>query len=139
MKANNAKILFIEIVSSLKVNTNMKKYLYLIAFATAILISCGKANSGVPEAQGGLLPTNYVYIRDSGFIPKNTTVVNGNSITFVNQTSTSQGIYSIDSMFINKQGIAENTSYYFKKDKIGSISFFLAGKPATNGTITYTP
>ena len=117
----------------------MKKYFYLFTIITAVLLSCGKANSGLSEAQGGLLPTNYVFIRDSGFIPKNTTIVNGNSITFVNQTSAAQGIYSTDSMFINKQGIADNTSYYFKKDKVGFVSFFLAGKPAVNGSITYTP
>lgn len=117
----------------------MIKYISFIVLISAILTACGKGNAGISEAQGGLLPTNYIYINDSAFNPRNTIVTNGNSITFINQTSASQGIYSSDSIVINKQGIATNTSFYFKKDTVGIIYYKLAGKPSVNGTITYTP
>ena len=115
----------------------MKNYFFVLV--TLIFCSCGKDNAGIPEAQGGLLPTNYIYIKDGAFTPKNTTVVNGSSITFVNQSGASLGIYSIDSVFINKQGIADNTSYFFKKDTVATINYFVAGKPNINGSISFTP
>jgi plastocyanin len=117
----------------------MKKYFYLIAILSILFTACGKDNKGISEAQGGLLPTNYIYISDSAFNPRNITVTNGNSITFVNQTTTAQGIYSSDSIFINKQGLASTMTFYFKKDTVGTIFYKLAGKPSVNGTITYTP
>jgi hypothetical protein len=117
----------------------MKKYSFLIIVIIILFTACGKDNKGIAEAQGGLLPTNYIYISDSAFNPKNTIVTNGNSITFVNQTAASQGIYSSDSIFINKQGLATNLTFYFKKDTVGTIYYKLAGKPSVNGTITYLP
>lgn len=117
----------------------MIKYFFSIVIISAILIACGKDNAGIPEAQGGLLPTNYIYMSDSAFNPKNIVVTNGNSITFVNQTLSAQGIYSSDSIVINKQGLASTMTYFFKKDTVGTIYYKLAGKPGVNGTITYTP
>ena len=117
----------------------MKKYFYLLAVIIIILSSCGKDNNGIPEAQGGLLPSVYIYIKDNSFSPKDTSITNGNSIVFVNQTSNTQGLYSSDSIFINKQGIATNTSFFFKKDTVGTIYYFMAGKPGVNGTIRFTP
>jgi hypothetical protein len=121
----------------------MKQYFYLLIFSIIVFSSCGKDNSGIPEAEGGLLPTNYIYIKDGSFTPNNITAVNGSSFTFVNQSSGTQGIYSLDSIFINKQGIEANKSYFFKKDTVRSspvtIYYFMAGKQNVNGSITITP
>jgi len=119
----------------------MKKILYFSLFFTAfnVFISCGKDGAGQPEPFGGALPTNYIIVNDSTFSPSSVTVVNGSSITFVNRSGTAKGIYSSDSIAINKQNIADNTSYFFKKDTIGTIIFRMAGKPSASGSITYTP
>ncbi len=117
----------------------MKKYFYQLVIICVLFTACGKEGKGISEAVGGQLPTNYVYISDSTFNPRNTIVTNGNTITFVNQTSSTQGIYSSDSILINKQGIATTMTYLFKKDTVGTIYYKLAGKPNINGTITFTP
>ena len=119
----------------------MKKILYFSFFFTAVNVvtSCGKDGAGQPVAVGGDLPTNYIIVNDSTFLPSSVTVVNGSSITFVNRSSTAKGIYSSDSVVINKQNILSNTSYFFKKDTVGTIIFRMAGKPSASGSITYTP
>jgi hypothetical protein len=121
----------------------MNYRLLLIIFLAIIITSCNKEGKGIPEAQGGLLPSNYITIKASSFSPANIVAVKGSSFTFVNQSGTAQGIYSIDSVFLNKQGIADNTSYYFKKDTVSTgsvvIYYFMAGKPTVQGSITLTP
>jgi hypothetical protein len=121
----------------------MKYKCLLLLFFTIIITSCNKEGKGIPEAQGGLLPTNYITIKASSFQPSNITAVKGSSFTFVNQSGAAQGIYSYDSVFLNKQGIADNTSYYFKKDTMSAgpviIYYFMAGKPSVTGSITLTP
>lgn len=97
----------------------------------------------MPEAVGGSLPTNYIILRNGAFSPAAITAVNGNSFTFVNYSGATAGIYSSDSIFINKQNIANNTSYYFKKDTAISAPYTIiyrqAGKPNVSGSITLTP
>ena len=119
----------------------MKKLLYFSLFFTAVIsfISCNKDGAGQPEAVGGNLPTNYIIISDGAFSPTSVTVVNGSSITFVNRSGTAKGIYSSDSMVINKQNILINSSYFFKKDTVGTIIFKMVGKPYASGSITFTP
>ncbi|MFN0083603.1 MAG: hypothetical protein ACKVOM_13935 [Ferruginibacter sp.] len=106
-------------------------------FTVFVLISCGK--DGQPEPVGGDLPTNYIIISDGAFSPKQDTAVNGTSFTFINRSGSVKGIYSLDSMVINKQGIADNSSYFFKKDTVGTIIYRMAGKPSVTGSITITP
>jgi hypothetical protein len=123
---------------------NIMKYrLLVLFFSTIVITSCNKEGKGIPEAQGGLLPTNYITIKATSFSPANITAVKGSSFTFVNQSGAAQGIYSYDSVFLNKQGIADNTSYYFKKDTVSNgpvtIFYFMAGKPSVAGSITLTP
>jgi len=101
------------------------------------LMSCSK--NGQPEPVGGELPTKYIIISDGTFSPKEDTAVNGTSFTFINRSGSTKGIYSLDSIIINKQGIADNTSYFFKKDTVGTIIFRMAGKPSASGSITLTP
>jgi hypothetical protein len=115
----------------------MKNILCFILIAITFL-ACKKEGDGTPEAQGGLLPTNYIYIKDNSFSPSDAVAVSGSSFTFVNQSTSARGIYSVDSVVINKQGITENTSYFFKKDTVGTIYYFMAGKPAVRGSITLT-
>lgn len=119
----------------------MKNLFIFLPFFTFsfVLISCGKDGAGQPVDVGGDLPTNYIIISDGAFSPSSVTVVNGSSITFVNRSGTAKGIYSFDSVIINKQGIADNTSYFFKKDTVGTIIFRMAGKPSATGSITLTP
>ena len=119
----------------------MKKILYSSLFFTAIYVvtSCGKDGAGQPVAVGGDMPTNYIIISDGAFSPSSVTVVNGSSITFVNRSGTAKGIYSSDSVIINKQNITDNSSYFFKKDTVGTINFKMAGKPSATGSITFTP
>jgi plastocyanin len=117
----------------------MKKIYFAFVALAIFFCSCGKDNVGIPEAQGGLLPSNYIYIKDGKFTPNNMRAVNGSTFTFVNQSGATVGIYSFDSVVINKQGIADNTSYVYKKDTTGTIYYFLAGNQGIGGSITITP
>ena len=101
--------------------------------------SCERECSGCPDAAGGLLPTNYIIIKDSSFSPSSITAVNGSSFTFVNNTGSIKGIYSLDSIIINKPSIQTTSSYFFKKDTVGTIYYHMAGKPTVIGSITLTP
>ncbi len=106
-------------------------------FTVIGLISCSK--DGQPEPVGGDLPTNYIIMSDSAFTPNNITAVNGSTFTFVNRSSVARGIYSLDSVVINKQSIAVNTSFIFKKDTTATIIYRMAGRPSVSGSITITP
>lgn len=117
----------------------IKTHLSLIIATCIISSSCTREGKGISDAVGGMLPTNYIIVTDTSFSPRNYNVANGNSFTFVNQSGSTKGIYSTDSVVINKQNIANNTSYFFKKDTVGTITFFLAGKTNVRGTITLTP
>lgn len=123
---------------------NRKTGTVIVAFFYILCLeACSKEGKGMPEAQGGGLPTNYIILKDGKFSPSALTAVNGNSFTFVNYSGETAGIYSSDSMMINKQNIAVNTSYFFKKDtSITSpytIIYRQAGKPNVTGSITLTP
>jgi hypothetical protein len=115
------------------------KYFFSIIFSICILAACGKEGKGAEEAQGGLLPTNYITIKDASFSPTNSIAVRGSSFTFINQSGSVKGVYSSDSMVINKPTIDNDASYFFKKDTAGTIYFFMAGKPTVVGSITLTP
>ena len=110
--------------------------LICLLLITIGIISCSK--NGQPAPVGGELPTNFIIISDTAFTPNNITAVNGSSFTFVNRSAIARGIYSLDSLVINKQNIAINTSFIFKKDTIGTIIYRMAGKPSITGSITIT-
>ena len=109
----------------------------LICFLSAVILSCNKG--GMPDAVGGDLPTNYIILNPAGFSPVSITAVRNSTFTFVNHSGVTAGIYSSDSMVINKQGIVNNTSFVFKKDTLGTIIYRLAGTPSISGSITITP
>ena len=98
--------------------------------------SCSKNDTA--DAVGGNLPTNYIIINDGSFDPVDVTAVRGNTFTFVNHSGSAKGIYSSDSIVINKQNIADNSSFVFVKDTIGQIIYRMAGKPSVTGSITIT-
>lgn len=112
--------------------------LTVLAFISLLTLhSC--SNKGISDAAGGALPTNYIIIKDTSFEPVRITAVRNSTFTFVNHSGATRGIYSSDSSAINKQNIAVNTSYVFKKDTLGTIIYRMAGKPTVTGSITITP
>ncbi len=113
--------------------------LLFLCIVNCYFMACSKVSDGMPDPAGGNLPTNYVFIQSTGFTPQSITVVNGSTVTFINQSGATVGIVSSDSVVINKQNLAANTSYIFKKDTTGTIFYNLAGKPSVNGSITLTP
>lgn len=112
---------------------------FIIIAISVFNSSCEKECSGCPAAIGGNLPTKYIIIYNDSFAPANISAVNGTSFTFVNNTGSVKGVYSSDSIVINKPNIADRSSFIFKKDTVGTIVYRLAGKPAVSGTITLTP
>ena len=118
-----------------------KLILGLLAFAVAAFTfsSCEKECDGCPDAVGGQLLTHYIIIKDSAFSPSSITAVNGSSFTFVNNTGAVKGVYSMDSIIINKPSIPTTSSFFFKKDTVGTIYYHMAGKPSVVGSITLTP
>ena len=113
------------------------KYSVAFILISFFFLSCSK--DGQPEPVGGELPTNYIIMSDAAFSPASVRVVNGSSITFVNRSGNTKGLYSSDSVVINKQNILDNTSYFLKKDTVGTIFYRMAGKPSVSGSITFTP
>ncbi|RYD93784.1 MAG: hypothetical protein EOP54_18615 [Sphingobacteriales bacterium] len=114
-------------------------YAAALFILTAFLFSaCEKPHVGGNSA-GGLLPTNYISIKDSSFSPASLTVVSGSSITFVNTTSVPQRIISSDSLLIRDTTIAANKSYFFKNDTISQVIYHFSNKPAVGGVVNFTP
>lgn len=108
-------------------------------FFSVILLSCSQSTKGISDAVGGSLPTHYIIIKDGSFEPVNVTAVRNSTFTFVNLSGSAKGIYSSDSVVINKQNIADNSSYIFTKDTLGMIIYRMAGRPSVTGSITITP
>jgi plastocyanin len=100
--------------------------------------SCSKSNSDF-NPQGGLLPAKYIYILDSTFYPPTLTVSIGSAINFVNSSSILHTIISDDSITIKTPGIAPATSFYFKKDTIGSFPYHCVNHPTVRGTVIFIP
>ena len=109
----------------------------MLCLVCAVICSCNKG--GMPDAVGGDLPTNYIILTPAGFSPVSDTAVRNSTFTFVNHSGVAAGIYSSDSIVINQQGIANNTSFVFKKDTLGTIIYRLAGTPSISGSITIRP
>ena len=124
----------------LKTKNAMKRNVALTVLGLITMLalhSC--SNKGISDAVGGDLPTNYIIIKDTSFEPVRVVAVRNSTFTFVNHSGAVTGIYSADSMVINKQNIAVNKSYIFKKDTVGTIIYRMAGKPTVTGSIIITP
>lgn len=117
----------------------MMSALFILAVVALGLTSCSRECDGCSEPVGGSLPTNYIIIKDSAFSPSSISAVRGSTFTFVNNTGSAKGIYSLDSIIIKQPAIATTSSYVFKKDTVGTITYHLAGKPSVMGSITLTP
>jgi len=102
------------------------------------LYSCTKTADDF-TGQGGSLPTHYITIKDSSFSPAILTVATGSSITFVNDTDFEHSIVSDDSATILSGSIAHKTSFFFKKDTIGTFTYHCGLHPTVKGTIILRP
>jgi hypothetical protein len=111
----------------------------LFAIITALLFSCKNDVAGLSEPVGGQLPTNFIFIRDTGFVPNFIQATRGSTFTFVNQSSATRAVYSYDSVIIKRPSIDVNTSFLFFKDTIGSINYFMGGRPNFTGVIKIVP
>jgi plastocyanin len=110
-----------------------------LAFLLSLFIfSCERPHVG-SNTGGGLLPTNYIVIKDSSFSPASLTVVSGSSITFLNQSSMVHRLMTDDSTTIRDTAIAPNKYYFFKKDTFGTFNYHLVDKQSARGTIIITP
>ena len=113
------------------------QWLFLSVLSCVIISSC--IQSGKPLPAGGELPTNYIVIKDSSFSPNDLTVVNGSSITFVNNTSGSHTISSQDSNYLRPVKIESGRSYFYNKDTTGNISYKCMTHPSVAGIIKFLP
>jgi plastocyanin len=121
---------------------SMKKMRINVVLLTGLLLagvySCSKDTVDY-NAQGGLLPTNYIMINDASFSPNIITVAAGSSITFVNNTNTDHSIVSDDSTTILSGTIQSGTSSFFKKDTIGTFRYHCGVHPTVRGVIYLRP
>ncbi len=115
----------------------MGKFLFVLLFFTAAFISCDKPYEGSPGVGGGLT-SNFIAVKDSGFSPMVLKVVNGSTITFVNNTTSAKTLQSADSIIIPKTTIPAGGSYLFKKDTTASFQYYIVSKPTIQGTINLT-
>lgn len=103
-----------------------------------LLFSCEKEVEN-STAVGGNLPTTYINVKDNGFTPNRLSIVAGNNITFLNQTSQDQTIVSVDGITIPSTVIKANGSFVFKKDTTGTFPYKNANVPNATGSITLRP
>lgn len=108
-----------------------------VAGLTLMFASC--IQSGKPIPVGGQLPTNYIIVKDSSFSPNDLTVVSGSSITFVNNTPGAHTIASQDSHYLKPVKIESGSSYFFKKDTIGTVNYKCMTHPNVTGVIKFLP
>jgi plastocyanin len=118
-------------------------YLLLSGIFLACLYSCSKEEEDY-NAQGGLLPTNYVNINDNSFSPNILNIAVGASITFLNKTTVSHTIVSADSSTIVSPSIAPGLSYYVKPDTLSGTSqvviyYHCKEHPTVTGVIRLNP
>lgn len=105
---------------------------FFVVLLLAGIVSCDK-NNQFAEPAGGNLPTNYVKITATGITPSSLNLVLGSSITFVNETNVALSLLSYDSVTLVTGPIAPQSSYYFKKDTLGSFPFHGIERPEFNG------
>ena len=120
----------------------MKKYrvlwVIIIVVAGIGFYSCNKSETAF-NAQGGLLPTNYIQIKDSGFSPDAITVVSGSSITFINKTAIAHQLVTDDTLTFKSKLLPTDSSFFFKKDTFGTFPYHCINHPSARGVIIITP
>ena len=103
-----------------------------------LLTSCNKEKE-ITDLPGGNLPAKYIDIRDSTFSPASLTTVAGTTIVFVNNTSASRKLVSHNSAFFDSVIVNSGKFFSLKKDIDGNLEFHCTERPATIGSITFTP
>lgn len=116
---------------------SMRNFLFA-GMVVAGLLSCDKQNSSFTP-QGGGIPTNYISILDSSFSPSNITLAVGSSITFVNSSTISHTIISDDTVTIKTPVIVPGSSFFYKKDTVGTFNYHCIEHPGVRGSITLRP
>jgi len=111
---------------------------YFFLLISILFFSCEKQGSSSP-AQGGNIPTNYIKIIENGFSPSSLTVAIGSSITFVNNSNQTHTIISDDNTTIITPAIEPATSFYYKKDTLGTFNYHSMEQPSMRGSITFRP
>ncbi len=138
MLLNKLKI-SLRLIKFVKSYCMIKRSLSLFLVPSFLLfLSCEKSVEHAAPV-GGNLPTTYVIIKDSSFKPSQISIVAGNSITFLNQTSKEQTIISFDSITIPATKIAANESFVFKKDTVGTFPYKNVTQTNAIGSFTLRP
>jgi plastocyanin len=107
----------------------------VLALTALLTSSCNKQTNF--NAQGGGLPTYYVRILEDSFSPNQLTVSIGASITFVNLSSQTHTLVSDNGQSLASPAILPSSSYYYKKDTVGVITYHSVENPNMRGTITF--
>ncbi len=121
-------------------NNQMKTSAIFIGVCTiaTLIFSCGKQNSSFNPI-GGTLPTKYITILDSTFSPVSITAAVGSSFTFLNSSTSAHTIISDDTVTFITPSMLPGTSFFFKKDTIGTISYHCKEHPSARGIIILRP
>ncbi|MEO5967864.1 MAG: hypothetical protein ABIP68_05920 [Ferruginibacter sp.] len=104
------------------------------------MISCGKSEPFNP--QGGLLPSKYIFLKDSTYDPISLDIVRGGSIVFVNNTPLAHTLISDDSVTF-KVDIPLGMSVYVRPDTLITaplaVQYHCIQHPNARGLITIYP
>ena len=103
-----------------------------------LLTSCNKEKE-ITDLPGGNLPAKYIDIRDSTFSPASLTTVAGTTIVFVNNTSSTRNLVAHNCAVSDSMIVSAGTVCTLKKDIDGNLEFHCTERPATIGSITFTP
>lgn len=120
----------------------MKRFLsaVIVVGCCMYLISCSK--SATFDPQGGLLPSKYIFLRDSTYDPISLNIVSGGSIIFVNNTPLAHTLISDDSLTF-KVEIPVGMSVYVRPDTLISaplaVPYHCIQHPNARGLITILP
>lgn len=120
----------------------MKKSIYvwagLAVLSACLWMSCTKPTSSF-NAVGGGLPTHYIRIVNGSYSPSYLKVAMGSSITFVNLSSSNHTVVSDNGVSLVSPTLAPGTSYFYKKDTVGTIGYHCVENPSIRGVIEYRP
>ena len=120
----------------------MKRFLtpLIVVCGFMFMISCGKSEPFNP--QGGLLPSKYIFLKDSTYDPISLDIVRGGSIVFVNNTPLAHTLISDDSVTF-KVDIPLGMSVYVRPDTLITaplaVPYHCIQHPNARGLITIYP
>lgn len=116
----------------------MQNFAFLVVLLL-LITGCAKESADYADPAGGYLPTTYVVYKDSVFTPNSISIVAGNNITFLNQTSQDIKLMTIDSVTIPLTVIPANKYYFFNKDTVGTFYYLNPDRPSASGHFELRP